>query len=143
LVEMASREALVQMFTDLEGNGMVFNMKGFETKSISPTYEHEGQLYAKVAYLSDLSLQFTSEAFAEPAVVDRLRNNFEQEYGVDHVEHEPESNTFTINVDKAMLAIQEEEDDDLWTFMELDENNPLASKLIPDAVNEHFKAEQK
>jgi hypothetical protein len=142
LVEMASREALVQMFADLEGNGMVFNMQGFETKSISPTYTHEGQRYAKVAYQSDLSLQFTSEAFAEPNMVEILRNNFADEYGAENVEHEAESNTFTIHVDKFMLANQGKAESDLWTFMELDEKNPLASKLIPEAVNEHFKAGQ-
>lgn len=142
LVEMASREALIQMFNDLEGNGMVFNMEGFETKSISSTFEHEGQHYAKVAYLSDLSLQFTSEAFAEQNMIDMLQGNFEREYGAENVEHEPQSNTFTIHVDKIMLAIEGEAEKDQWTFMELDEKNPLAGTLIPAPVNEHFKADQ-
>lgn len=142
LVEMASRDALVQMFTDLEGNGMVFEMKDFETKSISPALAHEEEHYAKVAYLSDLSLQFTSEAYTDPNITDMLKANFEREYGAGNVEHDSVSNTFLIHVDKVMLAIKDHTTDTPWTFMELDASNPLNDTLIPEAVRNHFKTEE-
>lgn len=139
LVEMASRDALVQTFNDLEGNGMVFEMKDFETKTISPVFEHEDQRYAEIAYRSDLSLQFTSEAHKAPSVVEMLQANFEREYGADNVEHDSDTNTFLVHADKIMLAIQEASADSPWTFMELDAANPLNEKLIPEAVSKHFK----
>ena len=100
LVEMASREALVQMFTDLEGNGMVFEMNDFATEAISPVFEHDGQRYAEVEYRSSLSLQFTSEAYKAPDIVEKLQANFEREYGVDNVEHDSDTNTFNIREPK-------------------------------------------
>jgi len=139
LVEMASRDALVQMFNDLEGNGMVFEMKGFETKKVSPVFVHEDKRYAEIAYRSDLSLQFTSEAYKSSQMVEMLQANFEKEYGADNVEHEAATNTFLVNADKVMLAIQDTGADSPWRFMELDAANPLNEKLIPEAVSKHFK----
>ncbi len=142
LVEMASREALVQMFTDLEGNGMVFEMNDFATKAISPVFEHDGQRYAEVEYRSELSLQFTSEAYKSDEVTGMLQANFEREYGADNVEHDSDTNTFNIQAEKVMLAIQQETDNSPWTFMELDASNPLNEQLIPAAVSKHFNASE-
>ncbi|NBC06807.1 MAG: hypothetical protein GVY26_06390 [Bacteroidetes bacterium] len=142
LVEMASRDALVQMFTDLEGNGMVFEMNDFATEAISTVFEHDGQRYAEVEYRSGLSLQFTSEAYKSDEMTEMLQANFEREYGADNVEHDSDTNTFNIQAEKVMLAIQQETEGSPWTFMELDAANPLNEQLIPAAVRNHFNASE-
>lgn len=140
LLELSSREDMVQMFSDMEGNGMVVNMNSFDTQNISPPFEQEGERYAKVDYLSEISIQFTSKAFRDSAIVERLRNNFNQEYGADMVQHDAETNTFTVQADKSMLAIKQGSERP-WTFIELDDQNPTIGKLIPEAVIEHFRKE--
>lgn len=139
LLELSSREAMVQMFSDMEGNGMVINMNSFDTKSVSAPLEQEGERFAKVDYVSEISIQFTSEAFREPTMVERLRSNFDQEYGSENVQHDAETNTFTIQADKSLLAIKQAGETSLWTFIEMDNDNPTVGKLIPQPVIDHFQ----
>ncbi len=139
LIAMSGREEMLQMFNDMEGNGMVFNMSKFGIKQISPVFVHEEQRYAQVDYAAQMSIQFTSEAYKAPEIVEQLRTNFEQNYGEQNVLYEAESNTFLITADKAMYAIAATDEGADWYFMEKESAPQVITQLIPEEVQAHFK----
>ena len=62
LFTQVKKEDMVQMFADMEGNGMEFSMKDFTVNDISEPVTHEGESFALVDYSAGMNIRFTSEA---------------------------------------------------------------------------------
>lgn len=142
LFNLVKKEDMVQLFADMEGNGMSFRMEDFKVNSISPTVAHEGERFALVDYNASMNIRFTSEAYQDSSMVSTLRSSFEATYGADNVRYQKEDNSFDILAEKTMFAIAPEGSTE-WSFME---NNPgqegMLGALIPKAVREKLDVGQ-
>ena len=136
LFTLVKKEDMVQLFADMEGNGMVFQMKNFKVNSISETADHEGERFALVDYSAGMNIRFTSAAYQDSSMVSVLQASFAATYGEENVRYKKEDNSFDIQAEKTMFAIAPEGSAD-WAFME---NNPgqegLLGTLIPEVVRE-------
>ena len=142
LFTLVKKEDMVQLFADMEGNGMVFQMKDFNVNNISETVAHEGERFALVDYSAGMNIRFTSAAYQDSSMVSILQASFAATYGEDNVHYKKEDNSFDIQAEKTMFAIAPEGNAD-WAFME---NNPgqegLLGALIPEAVRDKLRAEE-
>lgn len=140
LFSLVKKEDLVQLFADMEGNGMVFQMKDFKVNAISEATTHEGERYALVDYTAGMNIRFTSAAYQDSSMVSQLQSSFAATYGEENIHYNKTDNSFDIQAKKAMFAITPEGSGD-WTFME---NNPgqegLLGALIPKAVRSKLGA---
>lgn len=134
LFNLVEKEAMVQLFADMEGNGMEFQMKDFQVHKISETVAHEGERFALVGYSAGMNIRFTSAAYQDSSMVSILQASFAATYGDGNVRYNKEDNSFDIQAEKTMFAIAPEGSGE-WAFME---NNPgqegLLGALIPEAV---------
>lgn len=134
LFNLVEKEAMVQLFADMEGNGMEFRMKDFQVHKISETVAHEGERFALVGYSAGMNIRFTSAAYQDSSMVSILQASFAATYGDGNVRYNKEDNSFDIQAEKTMFAIAPEGSGE-WAFME---NNPgqegLPGALIPEAV---------
>lgn len=134
LFTLVEKEAMVQLFADMEGNGMEFQMKDFQVHKISETVAHEGERFALVGYSAGMNIRFTSAAYQDSSMVSILQASFAATYGDGNVRYNKEDNSFDIQAEKTMFAIAPEGSGE-WAFME---NNPgqegLLGALIPEAV---------
>lgn len=138
LFELVEKEAMVQMFTDMEGNGMKFSMSDFKARNISEAYAHEGEKFAEVDYTARMNIQFTSEAYKGAEMAKLLQDNFSAIYGAENVTYQAENNSFDILAEKKMLAIAGADNEE-WTFIEKNENMDASLKqIIPEEVIAHF-----
>ena len=136
LFTLVEKKEMVQMFQDMEGNGMEFQMGDFAIKGISAAMDHEGERFALVDYTAQMNIRFTSQAYREPEMVDLLRQNFVLNYGPENVRYNPADNSFDVRAEKTMFAISAAGEDN-WAFMESDSaNEALIGVIIPDAVKE-------
>lgn len=136
LFTLVKKEDMVRLFADMEGNGMVFQMKDFKVNSISEALAHEGERFALVDYSAGMNIRFTSAAYQDSSMVNVLQASFAATYGEENVRYQKEDNSFDIQAEKTMFAIAPEGSAD-WAFME---NNPgqegLLGTLIPEVVRE-------
>ncbi|MCB0550590.1 MAG: hypothetical protein KDD19_23675 [Phaeodactylibacter sp.] len=139
LFNLVEKKDMVQLFADMEGNGMVFQMNDFSVHRISAPVTHEGERFALVSYSAGMNLKFTSAAYQDSSMVSILRASFVTTYGDENVRYNKEDNSFDIQAVKTMFAIAPEGADQ-WSFME---NNPgqegMLGALIPEAVREKLK----
>ncbi|TXB61286.1 hypothetical protein [Phaeodactylibacter luteus] len=138
LFELVPKADMIQMFEDMEGNGMVFNMQDFKAQAISEVFRYEGEAFAKVDYIGRMSLQFTSEAMQTPEMTGMMKGNLEAQYGLDMVEHDPKSHTFTIKLNKSLLAVSPE-GAGTWSFIEAEDSAGTLQQVLPAAVLRHFR----
>ncbi|MCO6480050.1 MAG: hypothetical protein J5I94_25655 [Phaeodactylibacter sp.] len=142
LFNLVEKEEMVQLFADMEGNGMAFQMKDFKVHGISEPVAHEGERYALVNYSAAMNIRFTSAAYRDTNMVENIRANFAATYGEENVHYNKEDNSFDIQAHKAMFAIAPEGSEE-WAFME---NNPgqegLLGALIPEAVREKLEEKE-
>jgi hypothetical protein len=139
LFTLVDKSEMVQMFQDMEGNGMEFQMGEFEIRAISEIASHHGERFALVDYLAVMKIRFTSQADRDPEVQALLQANFEQHYGAENVRYKREDNSFEIRAEKAMFAISDE-GSQAWAFIESDSvNEALIGAIIPDEIKEKFK----
>lgn len=139
LFTLVDKSEMVQMFQDMEGNGMEFQMGEFEIRAISEVASHQGERFALVDYVAVMNIRFTSQADRDPEVQALLQVNFEQHYGAENVRYQPEDNSFEIRAEKAMFAISDE-GSQAWAFIESDSaNEALIGAIIPDEIKEKFK----
>ncbi|MCB0586004.1 MAG: hypothetical protein KDD06_11845 [Phaeodactylibacter sp.] len=143
LFNLTTKEDMVQLFADMEGNGMEFQMKNFKVNSISEPVNFEGERFALVNYSAGMNIRFTSQSYQDSSMVNMLQDSFEAAYGRDNVKYNKEDNSFDIQADKTMFAIAPT-GSDAWAFME---NNPgqegALGELIPEAVKEQLGKEEK
>ncbi len=142
LFNLVEKEDMVQLFADMEGNGMVFQMKDFVVHDISKPVTHEGERFALVGYSAGMNIRFTSAAYRDSSMVESLRTTFSATYGDENVRYNKEDNSFDIQADKSMFAIAPEGSAE-WAFME---NNPgqagLLGALIPETVKEKLEVKE-
>lgn len=136
LFDLVEKKDMVQLFADMEGNGMVFQMKDFKVHDISEPVTHEGERFALVGYSAGMNIRFTSAAYRDSSMVETLQSSFAATYGDENVSYNKEDNSFDIQANKSMFAIAPEGSAE-WAFME---NNPgqegLLGALIPEAIRE-------
>ncbi|MCB0582848.1 MAG: hypothetical protein KDD10_26455 [Phaeodactylibacter sp.] len=138
LFGLMEKKDMVQLFADMEGNGMVFQMKDFEVRKISETVTYEGERFAIVDYSAGLNIRFTSEAYQDSSMVNILKSSFETSYGAGRVSYNPADNSFDIQAEKTMYAIAPEGSEE-WAFMESDPAQAsLTGTLIPKVVREEL-----
>lgn len=137
LFEQVSKEEMIQMFSDMSGNGMEVDMSGYRIKRISAPFAYETERYAEVSYMGTMTIQFTSDAYKTPETVEMIKGNLEGTHGPDAVAYDGAANTFTVLVDKMLFAIADEGADN-WHFIENDAQNPMTQKLVPAEVRAHF-----
>ena len=138
LFNLVPKEDMIQMFRDMEGNGIAFEMKTFELSQISDTIIYEGEAFALVNYTAMMSISFTSEAYKEASFAESIRQNYASSYGAENVVYHAENNSFDIRTEKALFAIAPL-GSDAWAFMESEPGQKsLLSSMIPEAVQEKF-----
>ncbi len=138
LFELVKKEDMIQMFRDMEGNGMKFSMSDFEARKISEPFTHEDEQFALVDYSAKMSIQFTSQAYKEPEMVQSLQSSFHNIYGEENVSFNPEENSFDILAEKAMFAIAPRGSKE-WSFIEnTPEMEATLGNIVPKEVRQHF-----
>lgn len=138
LFEKVTKEEMITLFEDMEGNGIQLNMEDFNATRISDVMQHEAEQFALVDYNAKMIIQFTSQADKAPEMVEIFRNSFNNTYGEENVIYHAENNSFELSVKKSMFAIADAEKNN-WTFIESDATqNAMLGELIPKAVLQHF-----
>ena len=142
LFTLVAKEDMVQLFADMEGNGMVFQMNNSKVNRISEAVAHEGERFALVDYSAGMNIRFTSAAYRDSSMVSTLQASFAAAYGNENVRYNQADNSFDIQAEKTMFAIAPAGSGE-WAFME---NNPgqegMLGALIPEAVREKLKVEE-
>ncbi len=142
LFSLVSKEDMVQMFRDMEGNGVEFEMKGFELLRISDTVNYAGESFALIGYSARMNIRFTSQSYQEASVLEAIRQNYEATYGAENVHFRAENNSFGIRSEKAMFAIAPEGSSE-WTFMESEPGQEsLLRSMIPDAARQKLAGQE-
>lgn len=136
LFELAPKEDMRQTLADMNGNGISFEMSGFEIKRISAPFDHEEERFAKVDYSGKMRIKFTSEAYQTPEMVGAITDNFKASYGPGQVRYEAETGIFHIGVNKSMYAIAQSGTQE-WYFIETEGEASMMEQIIPAAVLEH------
>ena len=138
LFEKLTKEEMVTLFEDMEGNGIQLNMEDFNATNISEVLQHGSEQFALVDYNAKMIIQFTSQVDRAPEMVEVFRNSFNNTYGENNVVYHAENNSFELQVKKSMFAIADVEKNN-WTFIESDATqNAMLGELIPEAVMQHF-----
>lgn len=138
LFEKVTKEEMIALFEDMEGNGIQLNMEDFNASRISEVMPYETEQFALVDYNAKMIIQFTSQSDKAPEMVEVFRKSFHATYGEDNVIYHAENNSFELSVKKSMFAIADAAKDN-WTFIESDATqNAMLGELIPEAVLQHF-----
>ena len=140
LFEQVSKADMIQMFSDMSGNGMEIQMSGYRIKRISTPFSFEDEKYTKVNYMGIMSLKLTSEAHQTPEMTGMVKGNLEGTYGIDAVTYDKTQHQFTVQVDNLLFAIADT-DSSNWHFIESDGQNPMVNQLIPAEVRSHFEGQ--
>lgn len=134
IFDIVSREEMISVFTNLEQDGMVIQMKDFSVKRISGVIEHQGEQFARIDYAANMSIQMIGDEYKSDEVVQLLLNSFEGSFGKGKVKHNPEDNSFDIHADKIMFAIADSGSHQ-WYFIEKNEDQPeIMNTLLPEIV---------
>lgn len=142
LFTLMEKKDMVQLFQDMEGNGVEFEMKTFELRRVSNAYVHEGEAFALVDYSALMNIRFTSEAYKDTSITEMIRQNYIASYGAENVQYLAEDNSFDIRSEKALFAIAPEDSDD-WSFMESDPGQEsLIASFIPEEIREKLQMKE-
>ena len=137
LFEIVSKEEMKQLFTQMEAEGINYQVKGAEISSISNLVLHEGQQFALVKYILQIGLEFKGEQYASAEVQQMLMGTFKAQYGEDNVKLE--EGAYWINAKNEMFAIAPASSKD-WKFMEKKTGmEQLVNDFIPAEVQEKLK----
>ncbi len=136
LFDIAPKEQMVEVFQNIESEGMKMDMKNFNIKNISDVITHEGEKFATVDYDMEMTIGFTSVEYRDSSVQTMIKSSFEGLYGAENVKRNPADFSFDIAASRTMFAIANEGTMD-WYFIENDEGQKeLTEMLIPMEVRE-------
>ena len=139
LFTLSPREAMINTFKNMEGEGMKIRIHDTAISSISDINTYEEEQYAFVKYSMIMDMQLTGEAFQEESIIGMLKNQFEGTYGAENVRFEQESNTFVINADNTMIALAPKNSTD-WKFLEYKvEMEPMLTQILGEGVVARLK----
>lgn len=134
LFELVPKEQMIEVFQNIESEGLKMELKDFNIRQISDIVTHEGEKFARIDYNMEMFLQFTSVEYRDAAVQTTVNTNFQNLYGAENVTWNKEDFSFDIKTTKSMFAIADEGTMD-WYFIENDSTRPeLTNMIIPEAV---------
>lgn len=130
LFELAPREQIRKLFTEMESEGMTFSFHDLEIEQISPVTVIGEEQFARIDYGSLMKIHLQGEEFEDASTIDLLQGSFEQSFGTGNVQYVPEENTFRVNSTKTMLAVARKTNND-WKFIEI---NPAQKDLMKNIL---------
>lgn len=133
LFDAVPKEMMLQVFKQMEGEGMDFSINGADIKNISDMVEYEEEKFALVDYVLDMDMKFSGETYSKE-VMGMMKGTFENLYGKENVKYDEENNAFSLKAKNSMFAIADKNSVD-WKFIE---NKPqmeaILGQIIPEVV---------
>jgi len=139
LFTIAPRDLMKQQFTSLEAQGISFEIRDMSANSFSAPFAHGEEQFVLIGYAHSMDMMMTDSSTQSSA--DMMLPFFEMQYGEDNVTYDSTAYTFTIAVDKVMLAVAPLDSKE-WAFVDFSPEKPMVLDMLFDkAVVEHFLKE--
>ena len=138
LFELAPREQIRKLFTEMESEGMTFSFHDLEIDEISAVTIVGEEQFARVDYSSLMKIQLEGENFDDASTIELLRTTFEQSFGAGNVQYISDGKIFEVDSKKTMLAVAGKGKSD-WKFIEVNAaQKELLKGILPETVLEWF-----
>jgi hypothetical protein len=135
LFELQSKEQMIKLIKRVQNNGLNIKTEFKNIGEISKLISSEKEMFCRVQYYINMTVKLSGRMLAGK---EKLKQDFQDYYGLKNVKYDNESSTFLIIAKKSMFAVSKK-DSSLWKYLEFDENNKTTLyKLIPTNVLEQI-----
>jgi hypothetical protein len=133
LFETVPKEQMKQLFSQMSTMGLKMEVKEYTIASLSETMKDEGTDFVIVQYNAHEKLTMTGPQFSNEMVIQQMQSQFTTMYGEGNVTYDKESNSFTLQGVKTMLAATASGSSD-WKFIEYNVSNPMQAQLFEQII---------
>ncbi|MCT4601976.1 MAG: hypothetical protein N4A59_03575 [Marinifilum sp.] len=136
IFEMMSKDNMIMVMEGMDNMGVKMTTDFKSIDRISDVVESGNEKYCKIHYYGVVKVKLSGLMSQGSALV---QPKFEQEFGKENVKYNEESNSFTIQAHRAMIAVADKKSSD-WKYIDI--NSPQAKglqKLIPEHVKRQLR----
>lgn len=131
LFTLVPRDQMLEMFQNMEAEGMTFDMKNMKITKIYGAEDFAGETFTAVDYSMQLKVVLSGDSFGDEAL-DFMKTSFETTYGDGQVSFDRAGKTFVINANKTLFAIADTGTDG-WHFIE---KNPEQLVILEQIIDQ-------
>lgn len=136
LFKFATKEQMIAGLNQMSENGMKMTVNSVNIYKVSNPIIEKNETFRKLSYRAKMKILISGEMLES---ADLLKESFKESFGEKNVTYDKTINTFSINSDKALIAILGK-DDSKWKYLEFNESQPeLLQNLFPEGVYQKFK----
>ncbi|WP_421918198.1 hypothetical protein [Marinifilum sp.] len=131
IFEMMSKENMIMLMKGMDSMGVKMTTDFKSITRISNVVEWGNEKYCKIHYYGVVKVKLSGLMSQGSSLV---QAKFEQEFGKENVKYNADSNSFTIQANRSMVAIANKKSSN-WKYIDI--NSPQAKglqKLIPEPV---------
>jgi hypothetical protein len=131
IFEMMSKDKMIMIMEGMDNMGVKMTTDFKSIDRISQVVESGNEKYCKIHYYGIVKVKLSGLMSQGSAIV---QPRFEQEFGKDNVKYNEDSNSFTIQAHRSMVAVANIKSSN-WKYIDI--NSPQAKglqKLIPEHV---------
>lgn len=135
LFKLMSKENMLQVLGQMDKLGISMSTDFKSIDSMSDIVEYKNEKYCKIAYFGIINVTLSGPMAQGSSL---LQIQFEQEFGKENVNYQKNTNSFTIDAHRSMLAVANKKSDN-WKYIDID--SPQAKglkKLIPAKVQQQL-----
>ncbi|GAB7088432.1 hypothetical protein [Marinifilum fragile] len=132
IFEMMSKDNMIMVMQGMDNMGVKMTTDFKSIDRISNVVESGTQKYCKIHYYGIVKVKLSGLMSQGSSLV---QPKFEQEFGKENVKYNEESNSFTIQAHRSMVAIANKKSSD-WKYIDI--NSPQA-KGLQNLIPEHVK----
>ena len=134
MFEQVRKEDLIDLMTSMNNEGLTLQVLNHKITSSSLPLVDGHETFVRMDYSANMTITIKEGTMydSEKAAIG-MKQQFESVYGAENVKWNPENKTYTILVDKAMMAVQSDGGD--WYLAEINaDQTDLMKSLFPEAV---------
>ncbi|MEY3051343.1 MAG: hypothetical protein RLY31_1128 [Bacteroidota bacterium] len=134
--EVVPKERLLEVFSQMEQEGLTMQMRNFDVRNVSNIIRHGKESFVQITYEMEMSISFTSVEYRDSLVQRQIHRNFESIYGAEQVRYDAGDFRFDITANRKMFGVSGFPDDQ-WYFIEndvIEEGGTTGQRLIPPEV---------
>lgn len=136
IFEMMSKDNMIMIMQGMDNMGVKMTTDFKSIDRISEVIESGNEKYCKIYYYGVIKVRLAGLMSQGSSLV---QPKFEQEFGKENVKYHEESNSFTIQAHRSMVAVANKKSDN-WKYIDI--NSPQArglQKLIPEDVKRRLQ----
>jgi hypothetical protein len=135
IFKLMSKEDMLQVLGQMDKIGVSMSTNFKSIDKISKVVENGNEKYCKIVYYGVINVTLSGPMAQGSSL---LQSQFEQEFGKENVNYQENSNSFTIQAHRSMLAVADKKSDN-WKYIDIDSPQAKGLKqLIPAKIQQQL-----